>query len=250
MLASLITAGAAMTNVGCSSSTNPPPDGATGTGGHVTTGSGGSDGGSPDAAVTHLVNYTFDTGLQGWAFSTYADPNSTNLTGTYPTDGGFDVLLPDAAATLDGGAPAAAPTLTFDSTTGNPNPGSLKVTATFTAYGQYVDAQVTLTPTVDLRNNILHGRLQLTSGTFSGGAQLHASTGADYSGYASGAFAAPTLGTWSNAMIDMSTQATTINPAVVIQVGVQIFSGMAPTAGAAYPNAGVPVVFNIDTVTD
>jgi hypothetical protein len=41
-------------------------------------------------------------------------------------------------------------------------------------------------------------------------------------------------------------QIETLNPAQVVGIGVQIYSGSV----CPYPNAGVPVVFNIDTIVD
>ena len=72
----------------------------------------------------------------------------------------------------------SAPTLTFDSAMGNPA-GSLKMTATFTDYNQYVDAIINLSPTINLTGKRCTRRCRLTSGTFSGGAQLHVGTARD-----------------------------------------------------------------------
>jgi len=67
---------------------------------------------------------------------------------------------------LTRGAVAVAPTLTVDSAVGSPSPGSLKMTATFTDYNQYVDAIINLSPVINLTGKTLHASLQLTSGTF------------------------------------------------------------------------------------
>src|SRR4029077_17146456 len=70
----------------------------------------------PGAAIA-----TFDTGLDGFIFGQYDDPSAQNL-----------------ALARDAGAPA---TLAWDSTQGDPAPGSLKVTAPYSAFYQYVDVQ-------------------------------------------------------------------------------------------------------------
>jgi hypothetical protein len=147
-IASLVAAGAAV-NMGCSSSSSNPGDAGmgghdagSGSGGHV-----GTDAGT-DTQVVHLVNYTFNTGIEGWMFSTYADLGSRNLTGIYPApDGGADAGDAGAAADAgggDAGAPPPTPTLEFDGTTGNPAAGSLKITVTFTDCHQYVDPGINL----------------------------------------------------------------------------------------------------------
>jgi hypothetical protein len=251
MIASLVAAGVGATaTMGCSSSSDT-----TGTGG--TTGGAGGKGGSTTVAdsgtdatpVVHLVAFNFDSTIQGWSLNNFADTNSRNLGATYATDGGGA-----DAQVFDGGV-VTAPTLTFDSALGDPLPGSLKVTATFTDCGQYVDATVILNPTVNLTGKTLHGRLQVTSGNFSGGAQLHLQTGADYGAYTSADF---TLGvpatSFGAAALDLTT-AVSVTPepldlTLSIQVGIQIFSGSACTALLPYPNAGEPVTFNLDTITD
>ena len=248
MIVSLLAAGAAL-SVGCSSSDGNADAGGTGgkgTGGG--TGIGGSTG--TGGAVTHVVVYNFDTTVEMWSLNTYADPNSRNLAGVYPTDGGIDA----APVTFDGGV-IAAPTLTFDGTVGSPSPGSLKVTATFTDCGQYVDAAISgLSPLRNLTGKTLHGKLQVTSGTFSGGAQLHLSTGTNYDAYTSIGFLLGANGTFGDASLPLTNPPADpthpIDPTSVIQIGVQIFSGSACTTTMPYPNAGMPVTFNIDTITD
>jgi hypothetical protein len=252
---------ATATLLGCGSSSTPAAGtgGAkgTGTGGAAVTGTGGSTvagtGGSTGTGggPPPLLNYTFDTATQGLILNDYPDTGSFNLAGNYTTDGG----TADAAG-ADAGTAIVKPTLEFDSTVGSPNPGSLKVTVTFTAYSQYVDVVANLPAPLDLTGKIVHAKLQLTSGLFSGGAQLHLTTGANYDSYVSAPFLiSPTPGTFANAMLDLSTATPNapmppLNPAMVRQVGVQIYSG-SPVAGVPlYPNAGMPVVFNVDTITD
>ncbi len=212
--------------------------GSTGSGGR--TGAGGSGTGA-GAALPKNINYTFDSDVQGWAFSTYADPNTTNLTGLYPIDGGAG-----DAATPDAGAGVAAPTLTWDSSVGQPGLGSLKIAVTFTACNQYVDPGINFAPVKDETGLAISGRLQVTSGMFSGGAQLHATTGTSFA-YAFAPVSIPTTnGTFSAATLTAAGQAAGVDFSMVDGIGLQIYSGSV----CPYPNAGVPVVFNLDTFVD
>ena len=202
------------------------------------------------------MNYTFDTGLQTWALSTYADPNGHNLAGAYTMDGGIDA----APVPVDAGAGFVAPTLTFDSAVGSPSPGSLKMTATFTDYNQYVDAIVNLTPTttLDLTGKTLHASLQVTSGTFSGGAQLHVGHGGDLQRVWPGEHhAGGARDLRHRGVPDLAAR----HDQPRRQRRLRSDDGDPdrrpgrtaalrwPTP-ATYVNAGVPVMFNIDTVTD
>ena len=80
-----------------------------------------------------------------------------------------------------------------------------------------------------------------------GGAQLHASTGATFDGYAKADFVLAPMGSFATATIDMTTQVPPVDPTVIVQLGIQIFSGGVPGTPLAAPQT---VVFNLDTVTD
>ena len=190
-------------------------------------------------------------------FSTYADLSSKNLTGIYPVDGGSsvdtgsssddggDAAVADAGSPVDAGPAPGAPTLEWDGVVGQPTAGSLKVSVTFTDCNQYVDPGINFTLPKNETGHQLHGRLQVTSGIFSGGAQLHITTGSDFAyGYAAINIAAN--GTFSPVTLDPANQAANVNAAQVVGVGLQIYSG----GICPYPNAGTPVVFNIDTIVD
>jgi hypothetical protein len=209
--------------------------GGSGSGGKPGSGGSGSGGaaGSPVDAGPPLVDYTFDTTLQGFVLDDYVDPDTVNLFATYP-----------------GGTGTVKPSLTFDGTDGSPAAGSLKVTVTFTAYNQYVDVIIDPSPVLNLTGKTLHARLRLTSGAFAGGAQFHVSTGADFAVYVASPFPPPTPGVWVDGALDLSSvTAAEFDPTMVAQIGVQLFSGGGPDSGA-YPDANMPVVFNIDTITD
>ena len=125
VVASLIGFGAAgvvSSNVGCGDSD------ATGSGGSG--GSGGGAGGSGGSAVVPRYADTFDTDKEMWTLSTYVDTNYKNLGAASD---------PDSGVSLDGGM---VPTLEWSGACGDPSPGCLKLTVTFSGFKEYVDPQV------------------------------------------------------------------------------------------------------------
>ena len=231
--------GVVSSNVGCGDSASTS-DG----GGSTGTGGGGGGGGG----VAPRFSNTFDTDKQSWTLSDYADMNYFNWGAA---------LNPDSGVSLDGGV---APTLEWSSTTGDPSPGSLKVTVTFTGFKQYIDPQVNLPTPQDFSgtHNIIRARIRLVSGTFpAGGVQFHASSGLTAPNayvYVSAPFVNSTSltpGTWITVTLDTATVVNQDNPprvwdpTQVVQIGVQFttgdpFEGGTLTFGQA--------VFEIDTV--
>jgi len=194
-----------------------------------TSSSGGTDGGTDGSADGGgpNVNYTFDTTTQGWVINNFAAAGNVD--------------------TIDGGVP---PTLTWDSTVGNPSPGSLKLTATFTAYNQTVDAILNFPAAVDLTGKIVHAKVMTTSGTFTGFAVVHGSSTSAFV-YQNGTFNAPSLGTWKDFVFDLSTAtATGWDSTKVEQIGVQFGTGSPQGDAAVTFDTPQAVVFQIDTVTD
>jgi endoglucanase len=180
------------------------------------------------------VNFTFDRQPQGWAFNTYDDPTNTNIVIHVPSGG-------------------TAPTLTLDTTTGNPGPGALKLSAPFTAFDQNLDVQVAIDqPGLDLTGKTLHGWVRLVSGSISGGGvRMHASTGSN-SIWAGGSWIDGTAlesGDWVPLTFDLGAVTTSgFEPSKVILIGVQFYSGFASSGGTFTANG--PAVFEIDTVAD
>jgi hypothetical protein len=224
--------------VGCSSSSSPGDGGTGGTSAEGGKGGASATGGSAGAAAPAL-SFTFDSSVQGWSINTYHDTNSTNL--------GYD-LAPDAG--IDASMP---PTLTHDATDGQPatpTAGCLKLTATFTGYNQYVDVKVGISPTVDLSGKKMHAEVQLASamgGTFPGGAILETDTTQAYT-YGGSTGTSLTAGTWTPLQLDLDTVATTgYDDTMVIQVGVQFYTGSVPTEGGT-SFAPIEATFLIDTV--
>ena len=242
----LVTAVAAF---GCGSSGSAKDGGTGGSGGHGGSGGGGVDAGPP---IT-LFNFNTMNNLQTWSFSTYADTMNLNLTGLYPIDGGGG-----DASTPDAGAGAATPTLGWDSADadGSSASGSLKVTATFTDFHQYVDPATAAFPPTDLSHKILHFKIMLDAPDSglnnSFGIQVHASSaGYIYANPQQANITTLTVGQWNDVTFDLDAPlyaATGFDPSMIIQVGVQFATNSPGTAGTAF-GSPVDAVFHIDNVT-
>jgi hypothetical protein len=183
-------------------------------------------------AGAHAVDYTFDTGTQGWRFSDFNGPPTTNLA----------VVVPPGSA---------PPALAFDAAGGDPSPGALKVTARFTDFDQYVDPIVAFPPPgIDLAGKTLRARVRVVSGAFVGAVQFHASSGPSFV-YAGSFYDASNfpLGTWVEVALDLGAVTEPgFDASQIVQIGAQIFSGFSGGGGTFTP-AG-DTVFEIDTVTD
>lgn len=235
-------AGVISSNVGCGDSSN----GTAGSGGSSGGGSGGTTGnGGGGGQKPVKLSYTFDTATSSdstmWKLNDYMDPASPpkNL-GWYSKGDAAIASLPIFEWASD------------DSESGTSS-GSMKITVTFTDYGQYVDPAINIMPTVDLSNSTLALKVRLLSGNFSnGGVQFHFSTTQSYS-YGAGQWMDATTFTnnsWKITSMDTATTPPATagapwDPSMVIQIGVQITSGTM-TATSTLPSG--PLVFEIDTV--
>ena len=207
-----------------------PSPGQTGTGG--TTGSGGStgtagtSGGNAMGPIVGTPLATFDTGVDGFAFSTYDEPANLNR----------------SSSSMKG-------TLSVDSSVGNPEPGSLKVVAPYSGASQYVDIQKSFgtgSPQ-DWSGKTLHVRIRATDGTFKGGAQVYAITtsqfiyGGKFTTFAQNA-------NWQEFTLDVSMPAngdganpgSGYDPTKVVVFGVQLNTG---SSGGG----STPVTFHLDS---
>jgi hypothetical protein len=239
-------AGVISSNVGCGDSGNNST-GTAGTGGSSgggSTGTAGTSGGGGSGGSKPIkLAYNFDTASSSdsmmWTLNDYMDPASP------PKNLGWYVKG-DAAL-------ADKPTFAWamDDSESSTTSGSMKITVTFTDYGQYVDPVINF-PAMDLSNTTLSLKIRLLSGSFTnGGAQFHFSTG-NYV-YSAGMWQDATTFTnnsWKTTSIDTAiavpaTAGAAFDPAMTVQIGIQITSGSMTTT-STLPSG--PLVFEIDTI--
>jgi hypothetical protein len=187
---------------------------------HIDTLTDGSGGAAPLAP-----NANFDVNTQGFTASANTHP--------------------------DGGA---IPTVTFDSTTGDPNPGSIAATLPFSAYNQGYTVQQDVAPSADLSGKTLHAKVRLD--TIDGGTPSFPSgyvvlfVQSNGFKYASGGAKGVTAGTWTDLTLTVSTPGGTVttgyDPTQIIQVGVQFGTGGAPDGGVF--GAETLPKFHIDSI--
>jgi hypothetical protein len=183
----------------------------------VTDGSGGTQ--------PPILSHTFDTSVQGYVAET---------------------------SVVDAGVP---PVLAWDSTVGDPSPGSLELTNDFTDYNQTTDVAVTTAPLANLTGKILHAKVRLDANdagaTFPAGfVQLHASSnsGTAYI-YASGPGTPLTAGVWTDVSFDLSAPnfaQAGFDPSLIVDVGLQLGTGGQP-AGQTFPGPQ-RLTFHIDSI--
>src|SRR5688572_22301949 len=186
----------------------------------------------PAKPIVGMPVATFDSGLQGYIVDPYHDTAQTNL----------------ADPAIIGQRPGMEmPTLSFESGMGSPSPGCVKIVAPYYGASQFVQLEAMSFGTSNTRNwtnGKLHLRIQVTQGTFTGGAQVYVKTGSAYV-FGGTYINFPAGGGWKEFVMDLSSPMTlgtsgTYNPAEVISLGVQLNTGQAGT------NAG-PVTFLIDS---
>jgi hypothetical protein len=238
-------AGVITSNVGCGSDNGKAGSGGSGGGG--TSGGGTSGGGTGGGGVTPKLVYNFDTATASdstsWKLNDYVDATPAKNLGSY--------MHVDAGLTL-----ADPPVMEWvsDDSESSTSSGSMKISVTFTDYGQYVDPVINLPAVVDLTGRTLTMKVRLVSGMFSAfgnaGVQFHFSTTSSYTYGAGEWVASQTLmdGAWHTMHIPVDTTSPagtgTWDPTMVIQVGVQITAGSVADAGAPTPGR---LVFEIDT---
>lgn len=186
----------------------------------------------PEVAMP--IDYTFDSGAEGWRLNDYQDPDLTNLGGE----------------TVAGVAP---PTLTFNSSEGDPEPGSLELHVTLSASDQYVIAQAQVTS--DLTDKTLHARVRLKSGTLNG-ARLTLHACPDNFACSEGPAADPDVlgtGEWQSLEWDLSTVTEpAFHAAKIVTVGIAIDATMSADGApdkATFPSSSEAVLL-IDTFTE
>jgi hypothetical protein len=201
----------------------------------------GGNGAAPDAGE-QPINYTFDHGTEGWVLNKREGTSATNL----------GLGVPDGAS---------PPSVSFSETDGEPSPGSLRLTVTFTAPWQLAAAGVAFGQARDLSGKTLHALVRLVSGTPAGvWAGLYAcGTGrcvdeaVDAGNLAEGAWAPLALDLGA---ADINFVGTLPGPPIspsIVELGIEVYTttsadGGTPDGGA-FSGAG-ELVFEIDTVTD
>lgn len=176
-------------------------------------------GGAPPSALSH----TFDKTSEGYVVT-------TNV--------------------VDASAP---PSLTWDSAIGDPAPGSLEVTNTFTDYGQILDVSVAIAPLADLAGKTIHARVML-DGVVDGGpvftsgyAQVHASSSGFL--YANANETEIDPGVWTDVVFKLSAPAFAadgFDPTQIMEVAVRIGTDSGPEGGT-YPGPQT-LTFHIDSI--
>ena len=183
----------------------------------VTDGSGGTQ--------PPILSHTFDTSQQGYVAE---------------------------SSVADAGVP---PVLTWDSTIGDPSPGSVQLTTDFTDYNQTTDVAVTIAPLANLTGKVLHAKVRLDANdggaTFPAGfVQLHASSnsGTAYI-YASGPGTPLTAGAWTDVSFDLAAPnfaQAGFDPSLIVDVGLQVGTGAQPT-GQTFPGPQL-LSFHVDSI--
>ena len=149
--------------------------------------------------------------------------------------------------------PGAA-TLTFVASDGDPAPGALQLTATFTGLDQYAETIYGFDGSgIDLRGQTLRARVRLVAGPLFGGAvQFVAFSGPSYveaDGPVLDAAALP-VGQWVSLEFAVGQAGiATFDPSHVASFAVRLRSGSAAAGAVFTPNGGTTTI-EIDTVTD
>jgi hypothetical protein len=202
--------------------------------------------GAASNAGKQPVNYTFDHGTEGWVLNARGDTSYTNL----------------GAGVPDGGSPSM---LTFEESDGDPSPGSVRLTATFTAPWQYAAAAVVFGQPRDLSGKTLHARVRLVSGPAAGLlVGIYVCSDAPPPCTWGGTIDVAELagGAWARLSFDVVAPIppigylptpTYFSTARIVELGIEVLSVTEADGGAADGGASAgtgDLVFEIDTVTD
>jgi hypothetical protein len=200
-----------------------------GTGAGGTLGNGGSvDGGAGTDGTTAAFAWYFDTSTEGFTLSPFGLPGN-----------------------LFGADASAPPTLVWDGTAGNPSPGSLALTGTFTDYDQSLFTTIASNPPVNGTGKTIHAWVKLDAGSFpsGGGVQIQASSAGDGSVF--GTLTMLSAGTWVDVTLDLGaahTATPAFDPSQLTQIGIQFSTGDPPAGAGAFTT--MTPTFHIDSVSD
>jgi hypothetical protein len=198
-----------------------------GSGGAKTDGGTNTDGGAQYSAFS----FTFDSDTQGFGFNKFS-----------PSDGSTNLAAGDSSA---------PPALSWDSSVGDPNNGSLEIQATFTGYRQFVQASVGVAPVIDPtgRTASVFVMLDKQDGgpSLPVGAQLEMNS-TNFSGFAGTSYTPLTAGTWTKLTLPL-TKSSSFDPSQIDQIAVQFITESMPDGGPAF-GSPVHATFHVDTLTD
>ena len=185
------------------------------------------------------LRFSFDASDEGWHLDDFVDPLLTNLGARAP---GVAPVTPEAAA------------LDFVASDGDPSPGALRLTATFTGFDQYDEALFVFgDPGVDLAGKTLHARVRLLAGPLSGGGvQLVAFSGPTFVEADGPLLDATALaeGGWVSLEFALAQARTaTFDPSRVGAFAVRLRSGSAAAGGVLARDGGATVI-EVDSVTE
>ena len=161
---------------------------------------------------------------------------------------------------------AAAATLSWSGTAGDPSPGALVVDAPYHAYNEYVDLQRGYSNT-NLQNwtgkTTLHVRVKIASGlnpnpNYAPGIQPYVtsyaapttdggSAGYNYCGAYTNAVAGNGWAEYTLSLVPTSTTCTNLDVSKIINYGVLIQTGGGATGDAGQPAAPTPAVVYVDS---
>jgi hypothetical protein len=228
----------------CSEGTDDPQTGTGGAGGVSgsggSPGTGGTGGSSGGGSITMLL-----------AFDSASDVPKLALGAPPAGDAGSDPN--DLSVGVDGGARAL---LSFDAAVGDPNPGSLKIEIPTTAYEQYVDYQLLLSPALqDYSGRTLTLKIRLDEGfspdpSAPGGIIFYAKSGANYDwGQAAWMNIPPASGTWVEVLFDVDnpdpdSSTAGFQPTQLQSIGFKIHTG----SGLNATSQPTPAVFHLDSI--
>jgi len=221
-----------------------------GTGGSANGGSGGSSaggtGGSSAGGTGGMAGVGGGIACPGFGTFDTSDMQGFGLNSFMSTSAGAPVNL----AVTEAGAQA---TLGYDPADGSPSPGSLKVTAPFSDFNQFVDVQHGFGASAlkDWHAYKLHVRVKVETTNYPAaspmGVQVYVNTG-NYTGYCQSYTNVKSNGNWEEYVLDLSQSSCTtapVDPTMVIAAGVSFQTGSGMLANDGGINTMKPTAATI-----
>jgi len=215
----------------------------------------------PGQIIQFSVNFSTGAGPEGGAFGApvhaifHIDSLTDGSGGVPPSmlSHTFDKTNEGYVLTTNVVDASVPPVMTWDPLVGDPTPGSLQLTASFTGYSQVLDVFVAIAPFADLMGKTIHAKVRL-DGTVdagpvftSGYAQVHASSNGYIYANGDGTSIAP--GVWTDVVLKLSTPtyaAAGFDPSQIMQVAVRVGTYGGPEGGA-FPGTE-NLTFHVDSI--